>query len=364
MLPKQRHHGCRIRECVWRGHTLVMLENELLRVTILVSKGADIVEFRHKPTDIDVLWHTARGMPAANSYVPETAGGWDVFFDFFVGGWQESFPTGNTFGAYKGAGLTIHGEVSVLPWDCTILKDEADEISVAFEVECRRMPFRLRRVMTLRRNESSVGFDEKAENLAGQPMEYAWGHHPTFGPPFLTPDCVVDLPPGVVSTRPAGLHPKPRLKQGHTGNSLVVPNVNGTPVDLRRVPPAQGGTMDNYEIKLAGEGFCALRNSALNLGFGLTWDADMFPYLWEWEVSQGWDSYPLWSRDYLLALEPFNCPVGGGLHTLADKGVLPVLQPGETRAIWLRAGFCDSAVQFRGEFLKHPARLPTVFPHG
>jgi hypothetical protein len=299
-----------------------------------------------------------------NGYVPESAGGWDVFFDFFTGGWQESFPTGNNFGNYKGAGLTMHGEVSVLPWDYTILTDEPDKISVAFDVECRRMPFRLRRVMTVQQNDAAVTFDETVENLAGQPMEFAWGHHPAFGAPFLTPDCVVDLPPGIISTRAPGLHSKPRLKQGHTGDSQVIPDVNGNPVDLRRAPPVHGGTMDNYEVKLSGEGFCALRNPVLNLGFGLKWDAKVFPYLWEWEVSHGWDSFPLWSRDYLLAFEPFNCPVGGGLHTLADKGVLPVLQAGEKRSTVMRAGFCDGSAKFHGNFLQRPAKSGPVFLHG
>ena len=33
------------------------MENELVRVTVLTSKGADILEFRYKPNDTDVLWH-------------------------------------------------------------------------------------------------------------------------------------------------------------------------------------------------------------------------------------------------------------------------------------------------------------------
>lgn len=352
MKPSLRHHGCRISEYEQAGHTVVVLENDLIRVSILLSKGADIVEFRHKPTDIDVLWHSARPRPALANYGPETATGRDVFYDTFVGGWQESFPTGNTFGAYQGANLTVHGEVSLLPWDCTVLEDTAASIRVAFDVECRRMPFRLRRVMILSRGAGEIHFEETIENLAANAMAYAWGHHPAFGPPFLTPGCILDLPAGTVSTRPPGAHPTPRLAQGRTWETLHATSAAGESLDLRRVHPEHGGTSDNFEIKLSGAGQCALRNPDAGIGFGLSWDANAFPYLWEWEVSRGGGAFPLWGREYLLALEPFNCPVGGGLHTHGDT--LPRLQPGGKNSAWLVAGFCDGRQEFAGKYLQRP----------
>ena len=357
MPPKSRHHGCRIVDYTQRGHTFLALENDLVRITVLLTKGADIVEFRHKPTDVDAMWHSSRPLPSLHGYVPEMATARDVFFDFFCGGWPESFPTGCTFGPYRGANLTVHGEVSVQPWDCTILEDTEQRIQVALDVECRRMPFRLRRVMTLARGEACVRLDETVENLGGQALDFAWGHHPSFGPPFLTGECVLDLPAGAVSTCPPGVHAKPRFQPGQACETPVVAGANGQSVDLRRVAPDHNGTTDNFEIRLSGEGRCALRNPPLGIGFGLQWDETAFPYLWEWEVSRGGD-YPLWSRDYLVALEPFNCPLRGGLHTLGDKGILPRLAPGEKRDAWLVAGFCDGRREFAGDFLRRAEAPP------
>ncbi|MFN5677839.1 MAG: hypothetical protein ACK48C_11905, partial [Roseiflexaceae bacterium] len=49
-------HGCRISdEWMLRGMRTAVLENELIRVTVLLDRGAEIVELRHKPTDIDPL---------------------------------------------------------------------------------------------------------------------------------------------------------------------------------------------------------------------------------------------------------------------------------------------------------------------
>ena len=52
-----RHHGCRVDEFGWRNQQLIVIENELLRVGVVATKGSDIVEFRYKPRDLDVLWH-------------------------------------------------------------------------------------------------------------------------------------------------------------------------------------------------------------------------------------------------------------------------------------------------------------------
>jgi hypothetical protein len=54
---ESRHHGCRIAEYQFKGHRLIVLENRVLRAAVLATKGADILELRYKPLDIDVLWH-------------------------------------------------------------------------------------------------------------------------------------------------------------------------------------------------------------------------------------------------------------------------------------------------------------------
>lgn len=41
----------------YRGIGTVFLENEHLRIMVLPGKGGDILEFRDKRADVDVLWH-------------------------------------------------------------------------------------------------------------------------------------------------------------------------------------------------------------------------------------------------------------------------------------------------------------------
>jgi hypothetical protein len=53
-----RNSGCRYMEFLWNGYKCLFLENELIRVEILVDKGTDIVEFLYKPFDIDFMWRS------------------------------------------------------------------------------------------------------------------------------------------------------------------------------------------------------------------------------------------------------------------------------------------------------------------
>lgn len=351
MKPFVRHHGCRISEVRWQQHTLVVLENSRIRVGVVVSRGADIVEFRFKPLDLDVLWHANRPLPPYAGYFPHTAVENETFFDQFVGGWQESFPSGDSDGLFQGARLTAHGEVSLLPWDYDVVRDGTGYIQVEFRAVCRRTPFELTRRMSLTGDAAVVRFDEQIVNCGGGPLEYAWGHHPSFGPPFLTPECVIDLPKGIYRTRSKEIAlPKPRFATGQETHSPRLRGVNGRLINLRQAPPARGGTMDNFYVEVRGPGHAAVRNPTAGLGVALSWDAKTFPYLWQWEVSHGCAGFPLWGRDYLLALEPFNCPIGG-LVEFAGQGVLPKLKSNGRANTTIEVGFCRGQRAFDGTFL-------------
>jgi hypothetical protein len=47
---RERNYACRITESAFRELRCVTLENQLIRVSVVADKGADIYEFLHKPT--------------------------------------------------------------------------------------------------------------------------------------------------------------------------------------------------------------------------------------------------------------------------------------------------------------------------
>jgi len=87
-----RNYGCRVSdEYTFRGLRLVVLENEKLRVTVLVDKGTDIYEFL-KPLDVDFLWHSPTVLHQPGLFVPSSPPGKGAFLDYYEGGWQEMLP--------------------------------------------------------------------------------------------------------------------------------------------------------------------------------------------------------------------------------------------------------------------------------
>ena len=109
-----RNYGCRLRRYLWDGVEMLSLENRLLKVVFALGKGADIVEFLHKPTDTDVMWHSFNQLKNIKhiSTVAAEAGN---FLDSYAGGWQELFPTYGGDAAYCGAHIDIHGEACIYP---------------------------------------------------------------------------------------------------------------------------------------------------------------------------------------------------------------------------------------------------------
>jgi hypothetical protein len=347
MKNPSRWQGCRIMKAQLNNHSVLYVENSVLRVGINVDKGAEIFEFRHKPSDVDAMWHrdsVAAELPA----VPQTTpNGLDAFFDQYTGGWQESFPVGNSTGLFGKAHMYLHGEVSLVPWQYSILEDSASRISVEFAVYCRRTPFLLRRRISMEEDFAFIRLDEVVTNMGRQPLPYVWGHHPAFGPPLLGEGARLDLPRGIIRTVTDSNDVPCRFQSRQQSEVPRLKDVHGELVDLAAAPGPDLGTFDDFEIELHDAGRAAIRNPSLDLGVGIVWDAGVFPYLWVWEVSHALSGYPLWGRDYLVAVEPFNCPVGGITEPdVAPK--LPQIGAGESRDATLAVGWCRGGQEFTG----------------
>lgn len=331
-LYSARTHGCRVDEFIWRGHRLIVIENELLRVGVLASKGADVIEFRYKPEDLDLLWHAPQPLMPPGVMIPTAARGQGSFLDYYSGGWQEILPNAGPATLYKGAVLGQHGEVALQPWDVRVLTDQSNRVVVEFTVETMRTPFLLERQMILESGSPALVLEECVTNLGEEPMHCAWGHHPAIGAPFLEQGCVLELPDCQVTQPDYAKDLKRRFAVGPIGRYPYLATVDGPLGRVDEVLSNAARTEDVLLFQGFEQGRCTLRSPNRGLAWTMKWPVDTFSYLWCWQVYGGTSGYPYYGRIYTLALEPFNCPIRN-LAENAEAELVPLLAPGsETKA--------------------------------
>lgn len=293
VLPR-RNHGCRVEldATLW-GQRAVILQNELLRLTVLAGKGADIVEFLYKPLDVDFMWANPAGpRPHETAYPP--ADSRNCFGDFYSGGWQELFPHGSKTTEVHGAAMLQHGEVWGLPWEVAVEEDRPARVTVAFRTRTRLTPFVLEKRLTLVSGSPVVTLDERVLNLGRTALDFMWGHHPAFGAPFLSGACVLYAPARTVR---CGLEHR---------TTWPIGAVEGKRRDFSRPPAAgsrRGGMLYLEDLRA---GWYALVNPRLKVGFGMRWDHRRFPVVWIWQEANSGRASPWFGNAYAMAVEPFS----------------------------------------------------------
>lgn len=302
---KYRHYGCRIMDDLsYKGMRTLFLENDLIRVGVLLDKGADIFQFLYKPTDTDFLWRSPQGLVRPDRFNPTRASASGSFLDNYHGGWQEILPGGGPHD-YRGAELGLHGEVTQLGWDFDILRDDPEEISVRLVVECVRTPLRLERVMRLELGKPTLFLEETLTNLCPEEIDFMWGHHPAIGAPFLREGVRLFVPAEVGEIHAPQFALSSIFEPGSRFHWPIVA-AGDRQVDLSCVPDENGGFADLMYLSELKGGWYAVLDPQKSLGFGLAWPKEVFPYLWFWQVYGSAPGYPWWDRVYCIALEPWT----------------------------------------------------------
>lgn len=330
-----RNYGCRITELIIEGHRAVVMENEKLRITVLADKGTDIYEFLYKPRDVDYMWRTWAGLRQRTHFLPTSPRAAGPHTDFYEGGWQELFPNCGALSMHQGAEIGQHGEVLLLPWRYSIMKDDADEIEIRFDVRTVRTPFHLIKTLSLGRNQSILRISERVTNESGQEVDFTWGHHPAFGWPFIDENCRVDLPPCQIRTFAEYSPENSRLKAEQSSRWPMARSPDGSQVDLSRIPGPDVAAQDMVFLEDITDGWYAVTNTAMKVGFAMRYPADIFKVLWYWQVYRGGRDYPWWSSTYNIALEPCaSLPV---LAKAVERGQSLSLSAGESLEIEMLA---------------------------
>lgn len=334
-------HGCRVSdEWTFRGLRAAVLENEVLRVLVLLDKGAEIVEFRLKPLDLDPLLRMPGGVRNPAHGQPSIGGAGGGFLDYYAGGWQEILPNGGQPASHQGVDYGQHGEVSLVPWSSEVLDDGPERAVLRCTVRALRAPLLLERTMTLERGRAVLTLDERLTSEAGESLDVMWGHHVAFGLPFLEEGATIATSARrlLVHEELPGFTPR-RLRPGQRGAWPYAAAADGATLDLSRVPAraAAGGREISYLTDFDGPAWYALTNVARGNGFAMRWDGALFRYLWLWQELGSGTGFPWWGRTYTVALEPWTSYPTLGLPEAVARGAQLTLRPGQAVATRLTA---------------------------
>lgn len=323
-----RNYGCRFSEIINKGHKTVVIENERLRLSVLLDKGTDIIEFLYKPEDIDFMWRSPADLDGANKNILTKSYSSGAFLDVYEGGWNELLPNISPPTNYKGMDLGFHGELTFIPWKYEVVEDNPYEVAIKFFVRMHRCPLFVEKTVRIKSMDTFVEFEQSLKNEADEEFKFMWGQHPVVGKPFLDENCVIDLPEDTKGIT---------YEVDYSENSPfdidkefvwpVVEDKNGKKIDISRVMPPEAKTSFVVYLKNLKDGWFGITNLSRKLGFGLKWDINVFKHFLIWYVYRGFYNFPFYGRSYNIGLEPYTA-IPANFDEVCKLGREYTLDPG------------------------------------
>lgn len=269
-----RNYGCRLREVIWNKHRVLSIENDKLFISILLDKGADILEFNYKKTDTDFMWRSPAGMDVLEFDR-------NISSQHYVGGWFELFPNTGEECSYNGVNIPFYGDIYQLPWEYSVCIDEPEILKIKLFSKSYVLPLSIEKELTLEYGRASLYIKEKVSNNSKQEMCFTWGHHPNIGAPFLNENCVIELPEGNLIV----------FGKDDTGKTTEIDAgkwpfkcMNGIRTDLRILPSADAMQCDLLNIKNMDGNWAIVKDTKKKIGFQLSWDNTVFKSFALWRL--------------------------------------------------------------------------------
>lgn len=274
-------------ETTHRSRRAVRVEDDHLRVTILVE-GGHVAEILHKATGVNPLWTPPWPSIEPSAYDRERnreygadsesrllAGimGHNLALDIF----------GPPSTEEHAAGLTVHGEASVVSWSF-----EADEGGLRARAQLPLSMLDVERRIRLAGG-GVLRIQETVTNLTAMDRPIAWTEHVTLGPPFVEHGRTrLRLPCRRAAVYPHDLGPAQVLEPGTQFVWPHGPTRSGGTVDLGVYPessPTAAVTAQLVDEERTTAFFLAW-HPGTRLLFGYSWPRADFPWIALWQENR------------------------------------------------------------------------------
>jgi hypothetical protein len=300
------------------------MESETLRVTVLVE-GGHIAELLHKPTGVNPLWTPPWPSIEPSAYDPAKHPGYGANAESkLLAGIMGHNLCMDIFGGPSddeaAAGMTVHGEASVAPYD----------ITVADGVLTQRATFPQAQLRFARRlsfaSPTVVRIAEEVENLSALDRPIAWTQHVTLGDPFVEPGATqfrasATKSKVIESDFTGG---KGYMKTGAEFGWPHVPHLRGGAVDMRTFVdlPVSGAFSTHLMDPSRAEAFFLAWSPRSKVLIGYVWKQSDFPWLGLWEENHCRTAPPWNGRTITRGMEFGVSPMPETRRQMIDRGRL------------------------------------------
>ena len=293
------------------GQAVIRLENAYLSVDVLPDMGGKILNLVDKAADRNVLWRNPR--------VPVRPGPLQANVDdYFAGGWDDAFPTGDPCVNEHGDELPYMGEVWNLPLGARVERAGPSEAIVVLDGYTPITPARWTRTLRLSEDEPVLRLHTRIENVGHVPLSFCWGSHPALA---VHDGIRLDVPARLGEVTDAGAggrlgelgetYPYPRLRAG-----------SHEEFDVRRVPAPSLACHALHALTELTAGWVAATDPRTRRGFGIAFDQSLHRCVWQWMAYGGFRGW------YHAILEPWTAPQTS-LAEARAAGEAQTLAPGE-----------------------------------
>lgn len=305
----------------YRGRRAATVENETLRLTVLVE-GGHIAEILDKRTGISPLWIPSWPLIEPSSYDPSNptygapadgpllAGlmGHNLCLDIFGGPSEDE----------ARAGLTAHGEASVVSYN---LVASGDTLNARAVFPLASLGFERR----LHVRNGLIAVTETVTNLAACDRPIGWTQHVTLGPPFLQHGSTVFRASASRSrVFESRFGPADYLLSGADFEWPLAPRLDGGVADLRRFTDAASSSAYTAHLMnpSRGDAFFVAFAPEAGLAFGYVWRRRDFPWLGIWEENRSRTASPWNGKEVTRGMEFGVSPFPETRREMVDRGFL------------------------------------------
>jgi hypothetical protein len=309
-------------ETTYRHRHAVSIENSHLRLTVL-KEGGHIAEILDKQSGVNPLWTPPWQSIEPSTYDRQTHPGYGADSESkLLAGIMGHNLCVDIFGSPSdeeaAAGLTVHGEASVVAYEIT-----AGEDHLVQHAKLPQAQLEVERRVKLRSSAPVVEISETIENLAATDRPIAWTEHVTLGPPFLEK--------GATQFRASATRSKVfesdfgadgYMKIGAEFDWPMVPRAAGGHADMRvytDLPKSAAFTTHLMDPHADTAYFLAFSPRS-KIVFGYIWRRADFPWLGIWEENHSRGQAPWNGKTLTRGMEFGASPMPETRRRMIERG--------------------------------------------